>query len=149
MEEWTGGPWGAGGETGDDILIAYTLKIQNKVTTRDIVVTYRATIDGEQKDLTTGSMKFNLETANVNYLTHSKFVLGLVETVILRLNDECKLDRIEVDQSANRLQLQVPKLTEFRSYVQSHHLLNSVAQSCVANGHQAINVTISTPFKLG
>ncbi|GAX07686.1 hypothetical protein IWT5_00836 [Secundilactobacillus silagincola] len=135
--------------TGDDRVIAYTLKIRNKVTTRDIVVTYRATVDGEHKDLTTGSMKFNLETANINYLTNSKFVLGIVETVILRLNQECQLDRIEVDQSANRLQLQVPKLTEFRAYVQSHHLLSHVAQSCVANGHQAINVTISTPFKLG
>ncbi|WP_203651594.1 hypothetical protein [Secundilactobacillus yichangensis] len=130
-------------------MIAYTLKIRNKVTTRDIVVSYRATVDGEQKDLTTGSMKFDLETANVNYITNSKFVLGIVETVILRLNEECKLDKIEVDQSANRLQLQVPKLTEFRAYVQSHHLLSHVAQSCVSNGHQAINVSISTPFKLG
>ncbi|GAX01257.1 hypothetical protein [Secundilactobacillus silagei] len=130
-------------------MIAYTLKIRNKVTSRDIVVSYRATMDDEQKDLTTGSMKFNLETANVNYLTNSQFVLGIIETVILRLNQECKLDRIEVDQSANRLQLQVPKLSEFRTYIQSHHLLSHVAQSCVANGHQAINVSISTPFKLG
>ncbi len=81
--------------TGDDRVIAYTLKIRNKVTTRDIVVTYRATVDGEHKDLTTGSMKFNLETANINYLTNSKFVLGIVETVILRLNQECQLDRID------------------------------------------------------
>ncbi|MTV82597.1 hypothetical protein [Secundilactobacillus folii] len=130
-------------------MIDYTLKIRNKVTSRDIVVSYRATVDNDQKDLTTGEMKFDLGAANVDYLTHSQFVLGIVETVILRLNPSCVLDRIEVDQSANRLKLQIPNTQEFRNYIQEHHLLKNVAQTAVANGHRAINVSISTPFKLG
>lgn len=130
-------------------MIDYTLKIRNKVTSRDIVVSYRATAEGEHKDLTTGEMKFDLGSANVDYLTNSQFVLGIVETVILRLNQSCVLDRIEVDQSANRLKLQIPNIKEFRAYVQGHHLLDHVAQSSVTNGHQVINVAISTPFKLG
>ncbi|WP_056947680.1 hypothetical protein [Secundilactobacillus odoratitofui] len=130
-------------------MIDYTLKIRNKVTTRDIVVSYRAMAEEGQKELTRGEMTFNLETANLDYLTHSQFILGIVETVILRLNQQCVLDRIEIDQSANRLKLQIPNISELRSYIQTHHLLTHVAQSAVANGHSAITVSISTPFKLG
>ena len=131
-------------------MIDYVLKIRNKVTTKEIVVSYRAmTMDGMQRPLTTGEMRFDLEMANTDYLTHSRFILGIVGTVILRLNESCILDRIEIEQSANRLQLQVPNKLEFRPYVQQHDLLSRVAQAQSANGHQAVTVAIVTPFKLG
>lgn len=112
-------------------------------------MTYRAIATDNQRELTRGEMRFDLETANVDYLTHSQFILGVVETVIKRLNNQCVLSRIEIDQSAIRMKLQIPNMTEFRSYIQEHHLLRRVTQSSVANGHQAITVSISTPFKLG